>query len=212
MRTIDVAPLARGLQVPIGDEESPVQVNVPWQVIAGVGVIVIIVLVVVAVAVLVWVRRLRRRPEWKQRRLQLEELVLPDNARKTLIRHQLRLGRALDTAQHLVTTEHADVGDIRALNARLHDIGSQLSSQIDVLLSSNATPSAPVLAALDQRVSEIETATGTLMDATTIAVTGSTEIELEAMQRDVQDQLDFVDARIDALRELTNPPNPLHEI
>jgi len=68
------------------------------------------------------------------------------------------------------------------------------------------------MTALDARVREIETAATTLVDAATIASTGSTEIELAEIQRSIDEQLDFVAARTEALRELTIGTNPLDEI
>lgn len=212
-----MAPLAHGaliggLQVPIGGEESPVQVTVPWQVIAVAGVVVLIIILAILIAATIWVRRMRKRPEWQQRRLRIEQHRLPNSARKTLIGYRLRLGEAIDTAQSISGTDGADIGDIRTLTAQLHDIGQRLSDQLDALLHTGAAPSSTVMTALDARVREIETAATTLVDAVTIAVTGSTEIELDEIQRDIHEQLDFVAARTDALRELTIATNPLDEI
>lgn len=204
--------LIGGLQVPVGGEESPVQVTVPWQVIAVAGAVVLIIILAILIAAIVWARRMRRRPEWQQRRLQIEQHLLPDNARRTLIGYRLRLGEAIDTAQSIPGTDGADIGEIRTLSMQLRDIGQRIIDQLDALLRAGAAPSPTVMTALDDRVREIETAARTLVDAVTIAATGSTEIEIAEIQRDIHEQLDFVAARTDALRELTTGTNPIDQI
>lgn len=63
-----------------------------------------------------------------------------------------------------------------------------------------------VVDAVRARVRDLEAVAASLSDAASAVVAGSAALEIEALTDDVRSQLELVDARTDALRELSGHP------
>lgn len=189
-----------------GDGGGPqVNVNVPWQVVAAVIAGLVLLVVLAGIALLILGRRPGRLPLWRQKRLEVEETMLGEGPRRALIRLRLQLDEATAVAKSAVATEAADIGDLRLLVMQLESATGRIAAQTDALLGSGAD-NIPrrVVDAVRARVREIESAAASLSEAATAAVTGATEVQIEELSRGVRDQIQLVDDRTDALRELSN--------
>jgi len=196
----------------VGDDEgggSQINVNVPWQVVAWVIVGVVVLLIIGAVALLILGRRPGRLPVWRQKRLALEESMLGEGPRRALIRLRLQLDDATAVAKSAATMEGADMGDLQLLVRRHEAAAGRIANQIDSLLGGGADDVPKrVVDAVRARVRDLEAVAASLSDAATAVGTGSSAVEIEALTDDVRDQLELVDARTDALRELSGRPEP----
>lgn len=207
--------LAEMLGVVLGDEGGGdgggprVNVNVPWQVVAWAIVAIVVLVLLAGVVLLILGRRPGRLPLWRQKRLEVEETMLGEGPRRALIRLRLQLDDAVAVAKSAVATEVADIGDLQLLVMQLDSAAGRMAGQIDALLDSGAD-NVPrrIVDAVRARVREIERAAGSLSDAATAAVTGATAVQIDELSRGVRDQLQYVEDRTDALRELTNTGSP----
>jgi len=195
----------------LADEgEGPrVNVNVPWQVVAWAIAGVVALLVITAAVLLILGRRPGRLPFWRQKRLAIEETMLGEGPRRALVRLRLQLDDAIAVAKSAAAMDGADIGDLRLLVHRFEAAAGRMAKQIDSLLAGGAD-SVPkrVVDAVRARVRDLEAVAASLSEAATAAVAGSTAVEIEALTEDVRGQLELVDARTDALRELSGRPEP----
>lgn len=199
--------LVLGAQV-VADGEGgggpAVRVNVPWQVVAWGVVGILVLLAIGGVAFLILGRRPGRLPMWRQKRLAVEESLLGEGPRRALIRLRLQLDEGLGVAKAALAIDGADIGDLRLLVMRLEAAATRVGQQIDALLQNGADSlNRSVVDALRQRVREIESAADALAGAATATAAGSSAAEIEEITHGVRGQLELVDVRTDALRELS---------
>lgn len=191
----------------LGDDEGgapQVRVNVPWQVIATAIVGLLVLGVIAGIVLLIVGRRPGRLPLWRRKRLEIEETMLGEGPGRALVRLRLQLDDAVAVAKSTITTDAADIGDLRLLVMQLESVAGRLARHIDALLASGAdSVSRQVVDATRARVREIEAVAASLSDAATAAVTGATAVQIDELSRGVQDQLHLVAGRTDALRELS---------
>lgn len=196
----------------LGEENGPgMNVNVPWQVVAVAIVVLVVLLAIAAVVLLIMGRRPGRLPLWRRKRLELEETVLGEGPRRALVRLRLQLDEAMAVARSAASGGAADVGDLRLLVQRLDAATGRIAAQIDSLIGAGAgADNVPkrVVEAIRARVRDIESVASSIADAASATVAGSTAVEIEALTEDVRDQLELVDARTQALRELSGRPEP----
>lgn len=184
-----------------------VNVNVPWQLVAWAIAGVVALLVVTAVVLVILGRRPGRLPFWRQKRLAIEETMLGEGPRRALVRLRLQLDDAIAVAKSAAAMDGADIGDLQLLVHRFKTAAGRMAKQIDALLAGGAD-SGPkrVIDAVRARVRDLEAVAASLSDAASAAVAGSAALEIEALTDDVRSQLELVDARTDALRELSGRP------
>ncbi|MDQ6947629.1 MAG: hypothetical protein M3256_15510 [Actinomycetota bacterium] len=184
-----------------------VNVNIPWQVVAWAIAGVVALLAVAVVVLLILGRRPGRLPVWRQKRLAIEETMLGEGPRRALVRLRLQLDDAIAVAKSAAAMDGADIGDLRLLVHRFETAAGRMAGQIDSLLDGGAV-SAPkrVVDAVRARVRDLEAVAASLSDAAGAVVAGSAALEIDALTDDVRSQLELVDARTDALRELSGRP------
>lgn len=181
-----------------------INVNVPWQVIAAVIAAAVVLLILAGVVLLILGRRPGRLPIWRQKRLEIEETMLNEGPRRALIRLRLQLDEATAMAKSAAATDAAEIGDLQLLVMQLESAAGRLAAQIDALLDGGGD-NVPrhIVDAVRARVRELEAASGSLADAATAAVTGATAVQIQELSTGVRDQLQLVEDRTDALRELS---------
>ena len=182
--------------------------SIPAGVYVAIAAVVGVLLVILFVVAFIAYRRARRSGTWRRAKLTLQAVVFGPGPQQELAKLRLRLDQSLAAATGSVTASR-DVGAasrLDSVNDQLQRAGQRIARQLDVI-STTTTGGAldRILNPLQRRVDDIERLASQIVDAAGAAMAGDAGVELDELTRSVADEIETVNLRLDALRELSRP-------
>lgn len=182
--------------------------SIPAGVYVAIAVVVGVLLVIVLVFGLVAYRRAKRSGRWRRAKLTLQAEVFGPGPQQELAKLRLRLDQSLAAATGSVTASR-DVGvasRLDSVNDQLQRAGQRIARQLDVLAATAKGGALDrLLTPLQRRVDDVERLGSQIVDAAAAAMAGDADVELDELTRTVAEEIETVNLRLDALRELSHP-------
>lgn len=185
--------------------------SIPVGVYIATAIVILALILVLVIAAYVAYRRSKRTGSWRRAKLTVQSEALPPGPQRQLARLRLRLDNALSAASSavLVSSDVAVAGNLASVNEQLQQVGHRISHQLDVLAETGANIALQrLLIPLQNRVDDVERLAGQIADAAGAALGGAADVDLTDLTGAVAEELQTVNLRVDALRELSNSTTP----
>lgn len=182
--------------------------SIPVGVYVAAAVIIMVLVLALVIAGFVAYRRAKRTGSWRRAKLTLQSQGLAPGPQRQLAQLRLRLDNALSAATSavLVSSDVAAAGNLGSVNQQLQQVGQRISRQLDLLADNNAgTALNRLMTPLQRRVDDVEALAGQIADAAGAALGGAADVDLTDLTGAVAEELQTVNLRLDALRELSHP-------
>ena len=182
--------------------------SIPARYYTAAAIAVLVLLVILLVFGFIAYRRTPRSGTWRRAKLTLQAEILGFGPRQALAKLRLRLDRALSAATGAVNASRGvgAAGTLDSVNGQLQRVAERIAHRLDVIASTSTGSTLDrLLTPLQSRVDDVERLAGQIVDAAAAAMAGDAGIELAQVTQAVADEIQTVDLRLDALRELSHP-------